>query len=645
MKKIILSLLAFVIIINSYAQEQIDINNFDFGKIPTLTEAEDAFYKPYKAVYLQTTNAIEYIINSESVALINFQYYAVKIYDKDVAKDYEEFVFGEEKNNILKLKIRTSRDGNILHTYSMNDLTNVENIDEETFEIVSNWIIRIEDLAPGTTLEMFYIVDNPNINIYFTEYLQNKYPQISHDYSIIAPIFLDFDLIAYNSDVEASNIVDEDLSKRFISAHFENLPPTQNEPLSYNNHLVRLEGCLSYNYTQGKMRINSHASYAENAYTNLSAPLDKTISKTIDKKFIKAQKISTKTESIMIAKAFDEWFKTNIYIFPFSEIEDVFRSYIYIFNKCKIDYELMVSCDKTKKIFDKKFKGQNFFEDIIFYLPKYDYYIFPIQLNHINSLIPEEFFDNDALVLTPIKVGKDETYTYNYRKIPTPESALNTDSTIVDLKFDLSNNISKGTIYRSLMGYSALNYQAYFTDFEQEDYEYMIESLLGAGSEQTVVSNEKIMNSARKDIAINPFILTGNISSADWIRLSQKKIFFNFGKIFGEQFKFDDDKKRINPINISSKKSIYRKITFEIPEKYTITNLSALNIEVYDTDDASTAQAGFTSTYSVEGNKVTVICHEFYNRLFYPVEEFESIKKIYNASADYYYIQLEMIQK
>ena len=53
------------------------------------------------------------------------------------------------------------------------------------------------------------------------------------------------------------------------------------------------------------------------------------------------------------------------------------------------------------------------------------------------------------------------------------------------------------------------------------------------------------------------------------------------------------------------------------------------------TNDEKALQSGFISSYELKGNQLIVTINEFYNKVNYPVSEYEMYEKIINGAADF----------
>jgi hypothetical protein len=104
------------------------------------------------------------------------------------------------------------------------------------------------------------------------------------------------------------------------------------------------------------------------------------------------------------------------------------------------------------------------------------------------------------------------------------------------------------------------------------------------------------------------------------------------------------EKPRQLPAELPYAHELERKLTFDIPQGYTIKNLNDINIDVqYKKDNVVTM--GFVSSYKIVNNVLEVYIMETYRELKYPLSEFETFKKVINASADFNKIVLLLEKK
>ena len=59
-------------------------------------------------------------------------------------------------------------------------------------------------------------------------------------------------------------------------------------------------------------------------------------------------------------------------------------------------------------------------------------------------------------------------------------------------------------------------------------------------------------------------------------------------------------------------------------------------------DAGGEVTAAFTSDYKIDGDKLTVNINEVYNRMHFPISDYENFRKVINASADFNKVTLLM---
>ena len=92
---------------------------------------------------------------------------------------------------------------------------------------------------------------------------------------------------------------------------------------------------------------------------------------------------------------------------------------------------------------------------------------------------------------------------------------------------------------------------------------------------------------------------------------------------------------RHTPVENRYNHGYHREITFEIPDGYSVSNLDAINMDVFDSTGSAPHTMEFHSYYKTDGNKVTIYCDEYYSQLRYPISMYEQFRRVINASADF----------
>lgn len=114
-------------------------------------------------------------------------------------------------------------------------------------------------------------------------------------------------------------------------------------------------------------------------------------------------------------------------------------------------------------------------------------------------------------------------------------------------------------------------------------------------------------------------------------KFEDNKISVTIGMLIGKQSEFTQENPRLLPIERTHRSHYYRIITCDIPEGYICTNYNDLAVKVTDKD----AQAIFMVKAKKEGNTIVIESEEYYDKLYYPIEEYESYQKVVNAAATF----------
>ncbi len=68
---------------------------------------------------------------------------------------------------------------------------------------------------------------------------------------------------------------------------------------------------------------------------------------------------------------------------------------------------------------------------------------------------------------------------------------------------------------------------------------------------------------------------------------------------------------------------------------YTINKLDDIVIDKKVIEKDGTVSTQFVSYYTQEGQTVTIISDEYYDKISYPIEQYEIFKEVVNAAADF----------
>lgn len=644
-KKIVVSLVTFFVILNIQAQVGLNVKSKKLGEIPIVTAEEDSLFKKEGLFCATFEFAYQYLVNDENkFELWQMEHRVFKIYDEKNAKDFEFLEFGTiDPESIYTIQVRVLKNGEVLKSYTKKDLETKK--DEEASEDESPVVkMKLQGVEIGSMVEYLivrkrsYIIEQDNIN------LQYRYPVKNIQFTIVMPQHLKPFVQLYNGNYPILDTVVDSKELRYTTLHIDYLPAIQKEAVSfYEKYLCRVEYNIAYNLAQSRLRMNTTKDFVNEFYDNIQL-IDKEIIKILKKDFIKKIKFPKDASELDKINTIEHFMKDQLGGINIGVVQ-LSRFYVYIFDHYKIKYEIVITCDKTKREFDKTFNGSNFYDNILFYFPSLNHYIAPIENSFRNGLIPIEYAGNTGIFLQTVEIGKEKSFVHSFKKIPYGPAEAGIDNLNLKFKIDATGGALVGTIERVMGSYRVHYIQAFFKAFEVEEKEQLIEMFLTLDAESSNISNEEFINTDAKDIGILPFIVKANITNTDWIKVNKSTIELSVGKMIGKQDRIEDKEVRQLPIEKEYQNSYLRVIEIEIPEGYKLVDLSKLEYGYYDSEDPENATAGFVSTYKLEGNKLTITVKEYYNKLFYPVSEYPLFKRVTNSAADFNDLKITLIKE
>lgn len=644
-KKIVVSLVTFFVILNIQAQVGLNVKSKKLGEIPIVTAEEDSLFKKEGLFCATFEFAYQYLVNDENkFELWQMEHRVFKIYDEKNAKDFEFLEFGTiDPESIYTIQVRVLKNGEVLKSYTKKDLETKK--DEEASEDESPVVkMKLQGVEIGSMVEYLivrkrsYIIEQDNIN------LQYRYPVKNIQFTIVMPQHLKPFVQLYNGNYPILDTVVDSKELRYTTLHIDYLPAIQKEAVSfYEKYLCRVEYNIAYNLAKSRLRMNTTKDFVNEFYDNIQLT-DKEIIKILKKDFIKKIKFPKDASELDKINTIEHFMKDQLGGINIGVVQ-LSRFYVYIFDHYKIKYEIVITCDKTKREFDKTFNGSNFYDNILFYFPSLNHYIAPIENSFRNGLIPIEYAGNTGIFLQTVEIGKEKSFVHSFKKIPYGPAEAGIDNLNLKFKIDATGGALVGTIERVMGSYRVHYIQAFFKAFEVEEKEQLIEMFLTLDAESSNISNEEFINTDAKDIGILPFIVKANITNTDWIKVNKSTIELSVGKMIGKQDRIEDKEVRQLPIEKEYQNSYLRVIEIEIPEGYKLVDLSKLEYGYYDSEDPENATAGFVSTYKLEGNKLTITVKEYYNKLFYPVSEYPLFKRVTNSAADFNDLKITLIKE
>jgi hypothetical protein len=137
-----------------------------------------------------------------------------------------------------------------------------------------------------------------------------------------------------------------------------------------------------------------------------------------------------------------------------------------------------------------------------------------------------------------------------------------------------------------------------------------------------------------ENIGLNPIIWDLDITANSLVENAGNDIIVKIGETIGTQSELYQPTTRKLPIDVGVLRNYYRKIIFNIPDGYVVTNPTDLNMNIEMLNNGKTSCI-FTSEAEVTNNQLIIISTEYYSESKYPVGRYEEFRRVINASADF----------
>ena len=649
MKKFALLLICFTAI-KGFAQEMIKETWTDK---PVLHKI-DSKMNNESAVILLDKRRVEFIDEKEELVVYRTFHKIIHVNDDKGIESFNRIYLPVSSNSeIVDIKART-----ILPNGKIIEVSK-ENIKDLKEEDRVYKIFAMEGVEKGSEVEYYYTYKR-NTNFFGNEIFQGGNPVLDARLEVVAPKRLTFEMKAFNSSSKPVDTVLND--KRWTIATEKDIPGAEDEKYSaVGANLRRFEYKLAYNSARATNdRLFSWDELAKRMYANYTSCTDKELKKVSDLiGDMKVKNLSTETEKIV---AVENYVKKN-----FAAREDIdgdgaenlekiiksklasnmgiVRLYGAIFRELGIPHEFVLATDRTKNTIEKNFENWNNCENAVIYFPSLKKYMAPTLSEFRFPWIEPTWGNTNAFFCRTTTIGTFTTAFGEVKQLQLEDyskSAINIEANVELNKTADTMLINISQIYS---GYPASNYKAIFTYSDEENKRLITKEMIKFGTKSENVVSSKMENADFESYHTNkPFILSATVKASELVEKAGNKTIIKIGDIIGPQVEMYQEKPRQFPMDVGFPHILDRKITFTIPDGYTIKNLDDLKINnVYQEKGQTTM--GFTSSYQLEGNTLKITILEEYRRTFYPLAQFEDFKKVINAAADFNKVVLVLEKK
>jgi len=650
-KSIFLLFIAFCFCFVLKAQKKLEISNYDWGQ--PLFEADRFENKDTAAVHILKSNTIvEYAYNENGALNRYFLFHEkMKINNNRGLDQYKAIRFNGE---ILTMKARfIGKDGKLIES----DQSNTKTLEDENG---SYQLLAIEGAEVGGIIEYCWSRQGTSkLSGFLT--MQSETPQSDVSLSIISPINLQFSSKSYNGCPELHEAIDSLKEIRTLSFHAGEIPALKDEESSfYQSHLQRVEYSFSYNTGNKKSISNILNEDLQTQYNNIHS-LDPKDIKALQPLWKKMDIKNNMKEEMKIRiienyiKTNFQWIEGNITGMNISQIPDILKTnyantlgYVKLltasFINFNIPFELVFTCDREKRIFDKNFKGNNYWDEFLIYFPSLDACLDPGDMFKRLGTINTAYLGNDGMFLKKVEASGIGSFMPYYKQLPENDYQKSLHSTYARLKLNTKDFSAEYSIQNQFSGYTADFLQPRFYYANDEDRKELVKIIFANDFLPDQLLSWKVENQEPIDWYVKPLTIKAELSGNSLISRGGSDILIRIGMLIGKQAEMYQENDRKLPLESRSARMYTREITLEIPEEYMLSNPEVIKMKK-ELQVNGNVEAFFYSDYSISENKLTITSSEGYKKATFAPTLVKEYTDVVNAAADFNKITLILVPK
>ncbi|ADR20160.1 hypothetical protein MATR_22240 [Marivirga tractuosa] len=597
----------------------------------------------------------QFVYEDQKLVLYSTEHSIVKVNnDKAVSSNNRIYIPLENTIEIMDVKARTlGPDGKTVEL-DKNEIKEVEDKDGGK----GYKIFAIEGAEVGDEIEFFHTRKMKPLN-FGREYAQFNNPTNKFQFTLSCPANLRYDVKSYNGlpEIEVTNT--EDYNKYNITA--KNIPELTNEPFSnYNSERMRVEFILAFNTYGDGSKIYTWEKIGKNTYSAITER-EKSEEKAV-RKLLKKLNMPTTSSEYEKAAYIEDYLKKNYFYEEnagpesskldfiiknkFSNKLGLSRLTVALLNEFNLQYELVVTPDRSVMEIDLDFETYNYLSDYLIYLPKSNKYLTPHDMSVRLDMVPAQHTATNAIFIKETKIRDYVIPVVETRYIEAPSADLNRDDmeVVVDFQEDLSGN--KINLKRKFTGYQSSFIKSILPIIEEKQKEELLKNLVKFMTTDADIQTMEFQESEFDYTNwTTPLEISSTFTSKAFLDKAGPTLLLKVGELIGPQSElYQEEDRKLKVVNEFNRK-YDRKITINLPPQYEPQNLEDLNIDEVVKNIEGNEIFKFKSTYEINQNQLIIQIDEFYEKIHYPKEEFEAFQKVINAAADFNKIVLVLKKK
>ena len=631
-----------LLIIQNFASAQAVFMDYGFDESKQEIPAE---FSTANEIYLQKVQKIQLAIVPEG-GITQYALLHEKIQlntNEAIERNNRVYIPFREDEQLLVNKLRVIlKNGNVV---LLNEKDIKEEVDEER-GVKYNYY-AVNGLEVGCIIEKIFILKQyPDLRGN-TIQMQTEAPILKGSFELIHPKHLGFQNKSYNGLANATlkeDVFEEMNSLLVETTNVKGLP--DNERYSnYQKHVQCFKYKLYENFANNNRNLNNYKEFAGNVYDNMNVALNKKTDKALSNF---AKNIPVKQNKLEQIQEIEKYVKNNIqynrYFETNANLEDAFKTkqanqfeiikiYLTFFEKLGVKHEMVFTSSRFDLTFDKEFESIENLRDILFYFPESKVYMDPIAFEYRVPMFNNDHGNNYGLFIREKEFGgvKMGIGVLDFIEIP---NEITHD--YMDILIDFTENLENPKVSTEIKygGYAAINFQPLKDFMPPEEYQNVLKQIAENYTASGEIEKIETENDGIENIGKKPFVLKMQFEGENLTQKAGSNILFKIGETIGRQMEFYQEEKRILPVEIDYPHYYTRKIVVKLPKGYRVKSTNDFKMD-YSTVMNDVKVANFVSEAKWANNELVVTNEEFYTVIDYPLEHYESYKKVINAAADF----------
>ncbi len=631
MKAFIVTLLCLCTV-QTFSQEY---KNYDWAKKPALHKLSEKEANESSIAILEKY-MVEYVTPKFGNNIKKFEtnHTIARVHDEKGIKTHNTvYISMYNVIDIVDIKARTITPDGKVTLLNKDNIKEVKNVEEYgDFKIFA-----IEGAEKDSEIEVLYTLEK-EYSAFGRETLQKSYP--------IKKLEYDFIIGELPGRIKAYNANGEFISKTYTNSKgkqltLENIVPMVEEeyatPDSNKTYIAFQCFGPGTNVTDGMLWNNVVTNITDGLFPE---DVNSEIAKIIEG-ILKDQKTDDFTKAYLI----DDYVKKNYTIVKnnndqLSDIDYIIKNksasdlgiikiYAHLLKAANVEYMPVITADVYEHKFDSKFFNPSALREFLIYIPKTFNYIIPNRVDYRLSEAPPTILGNQGIFV-------NDQLQYSFYKISQKDPDYSRIVRNMNISFEDDMEYVKIDQEQEYYGHWAMNNRAFLNLAPDQSIKEFEDYLTGSGIEDKVVKNYEPMHKEMTQLEYNkPFLVNSTITSESLLEEAGDSYIFQLGKVIGTQSELYQETERVNTIQMQYPNRYNYEIIVNIPEGYSVEGLESLIIKKELLDEEGNQKCKFESSYTLEGNKLTIIIEEFYKEYEYDIAEYEGFRKVINAASDF----------